>query len=428
MNTSLAAQMAGVPMYAELSPSTLAQLSSMLNDKILPTTPYFFHSATFIFLIFLWAFTLLISAGMAFVFGKRYTSMNFDQRRTSDIYILNCVLTTAAACCQFACLGAFSLGFQRWQFDVTRIAAMLIASNYVFEMIYRPRMRYPMVAHHILTLFLIMLSMSVLYEVKDPTVLLSGNMLMFLATLEQPTFLALLFYRLKFNQRLVHWSLRISAVQTILFKSIAAAGAIAVWIKWQRFNKPSTSMAYNVLLWISIGGLYITQWWGAWVTWQISYGLKKRYETTYTNGSTPGLEELQQVDVLEKFEQEIKRSNRRSKYTSGASLRKGAIPTRTSSIYSPSPAPPLMDSPSSVSGATSESDVSVINDPNARVAPPASSAGNSVYEVPASELTHERRMGEEEEVAVPVAAARRFSEQRRRASISSTGHMCGDMA
>ncbi|KAE8190518.1 hypothetical protein A4X06_0g6903 [Tilletia controversa] len=406
MDTSVAAQMAGVPMYAELSPSTLAQLSSMLNDKILPTTPYFFHSATFIFLIFLWAFTLLISAGMAFVFGKRYTCMNFDQRRTSDIYILNCVLTTAAACCQFACLGAFSLGFQRWQFDVTRIAAMLIASNYVFEMIYRPRMRYPMVAHHILTLFLIMLSMSVLYEVKDPTVLLSGNMLMFLATLEQPTFLALLFYRLKFNQRLVHWSLRISAVQTILFKSIAAAGAIAVWIKWQRFNKPSTSMLQC----------------------PISYGLKKRYETTYTNGSTPGLEELQQVDVLEKFEQEIKRSNRRSKYTSGASLRKGAIPTRTSSIYSPSPAPPLMDSPSSVSGATSESDVSVINDPNARVAPPASSAGNSVYEVPASELTHERRMGEEEEVAVPVAAARRFSEQRRRASISSTGHMCGDMA
>ncbi|KAK0561031.1 hypothetical protein OC844_003435, partial [Tilletia horrida] len=181
-----ASAFAEVPMYADMTPATLQRLMSMLSENVLPTTPYFFHTATFAFLVILWAFTLGISGAMAFLFGKRYTGMNFDQRRTSDIYILNCVLTTTAAALQFASMGAFSLDFHTFQFKLLRVAATLIASNYVFEMIYRPRMRYPMIAHHLLTLFLIMLSLSVLYEVKDPSILLSGNCLMFLATLEQP--------------------------------------------------------------------------------------------------------------------------------------------------------------------------------------------------------------------------------------------------
>ncbi|KAE8221839.1 hypothetical protein CF319_g4869 [Tilletia indica] len=448
MATSAAAEMAGVPMYKDLSLSTLQHLSSMLNDKILPTTPYFFHSATFIFFVFLWAFTLLISFAMRLGFGKRYTKMNFDQRRTSDIYVLNCVLTSVAAALQFACLGSFSLGFQRWQFDLVRVAALLVASNYVFEMIYRPRMRYPMIAHHILTLFLMMLTLSVLYEVKDPTMLLSGNMLMFLATLEQPTFLALLFYRLRFNQRLVNWTLRIASVQTVIFKSVAAAGAIAIWLKWQRFDKSTTSTAYNVLFWISIGALYITQWYGAIVTYKISYGLKKRYETHYTTDSTPGLEELQTVHTMNKFEHEVKkRRNPRSRYSGGTFLPDGIIPTRTSSIYSPSPSSsatplPPMDTPSSMCIEVNPYATYMTTHPNAPVeawqtnaAPnhvnhgrsgPPSSAASSVYEMPSSVLTHERRRDIESEVeaiASPAPTATQFPSQRRKPSHGHIGEM-----
>ncbi|KAK0545539.1 hypothetical protein OC845_005061 [Tilletia horrida] len=418
MNSAAAAQLAGVPMYADLEPSVLGRLTSMLNEKTLPTTPYFFSSATFIFLVLIWAFLQLISMTMAFFLGKRYTSMNFDQRRTSDIYILNCVLTTAAAALQFASIGAFSLKFYSWQFDLLRIAATFVASNYVVEMIYRPRMRLPMIAHHLLTLFLIMLSLSILYEVKNPSILLSGNMLMFLATLEQPTFIALLMYRLRCSKRSVNFALKFSSVQTIVIKSVAAAGAIAIWFKWQRRDTPSASRAYDILFWISIGGLYSTQWYGCIVTWKISTTLNNRYRSHAESAPARNHSDAADIEsqiIADKSVEELTKvpsARRKARVIVSRrpnSLEPSQLPSRTSSLYSPSapasPSPAATPLPCYSHNPTQEEQqVHYFADRGMPVLPgqtattmvdhdpscPLSSPASSLYHEPLSQLGHHR--------------------------------------
>ncbi|KAK0527579.1 hypothetical protein OC842_004830 [Tilletia horrida] len=267
-----------VPVYGTLDPETIAQLQTMLSDSPLPTTPYFYHSMTFILFLILWIITLLITKALTACFGPRYTSLNFDHRRTTDIYVLNVILTTIAAIMQFAAMSAFSMDFRPWHFNIIRAGIMLISANYVFEICYRPRMRWQMLAHHVLTLFITMLSISVLYKTRDPTILLSGNLLLFLATLEQPTFIALFLYRLRFPRRAVKRWLFFSSVQTIIVKSVAALGTILVWARWQVHNRSGTSKAYDALLYIAIVALYLTQWWGAIVTLRIAESVDKRYD------------------------------------------------------------------------------------------------------------------------------------------------------
>ncbi|KAE8209827.1 hypothetical protein CF327_g6227 [Tilletia walkeri] len=283
------------PIYASMDAATIERLSSMLNEKVLPLTPYFYHSATFILFVLLWVTTLGISQALARIFGPRYSKLNFDQRRTTDIYVLNVILTTVAAGLQFAALSAFSMRFYSYHFNLLRLASMLVSANYCFELIYRPRMRLPMIAHHLLTLFLAMLSLSTLYKTKDPSIMLSGNMLMFLATLEQPTFLALFFYRLRFPRNFVKTWLQVSSFQTIITKSLAALGAVICWLKWQDKDRSGTATAYDALFWTSICGLYVTQWYGAIVTWRISKTIAERYVEHSTKSSTK--EEAEAIDM-----------------------------------------------------------------------------------------------------------------------------------
>ncbi|KAK0518459.1 hypothetical protein OC835_007838, partial [Tilletia horrida] len=280
------------------------------------------------------------------------------------------------------------------------------------------------------------------------------------------TFIALLLYRLRSPERLVYWSLRISSVQTIIFKSVAAAGAIAVWIKWQRNDAPTTSKAYSILLWISIAGLYVTQWYGAVVTWKISLTLRKRYEKAAAAagagagaGARPSRSaaELGSVQTLDKFASESKPSFRRaSTGRSSVRLPSGLIPTRTSSVYCSSPSMPSTPLPideitTRRTGGSASSDRSTpepaclyyaTQQPNAPLQPgtECSSAASSVYEMPRSELTHGGRYsvsalqhgGHEDDddddaqiprtettLSVPAPAARRFPSQRRKPSQSS---------
>ncbi|KAL9939493.1 hypothetical protein V8E36_001310 [Tilletia maclaganii] len=265
------------PVYTTLDPDTISRLSEMLSAQPLPSTPYFYHSCTFILFVILWALAALISKALASIYQARFTTLTYDQRRTMEIYVLNIILTTVAALLQFAAIGAFSLQFYAWQFNIIRAVAILISANYCCEMLYRPRMRAPMIAHHILTLFITMLSMSVLYANRNPTMMLSGTMLLFLATLEQPTFIALFLYRLRYPTHTVKRWLYYSSIQTIACKSLAALGAVIVWGRWQVVDRGALAKAYDVLFVLAIVGLYVTQWWGASVTWKMSRTIEQRY-------------------------------------------------------------------------------------------------------------------------------------------------------
>lgn len=113
---------------------------------------------------------------------------------------------------------------------------------------------------------------------RDPSFVLSGLIWVFQATTEQTTFIALAGYRLKWSPSIVRLLLRISAVQSLVFKLAAIAGSTYVWGKWQSSETSSYGIANSIVIWIVTVGLAFTQFWGSYVVWKIGDTLKERYE------------------------------------------------------------------------------------------------------------------------------------------------------
>lgn len=71
-----------------------------------------------------------------------------------------------------------------------RAASVLIGGLYLTELLYRHSMRPAMIAHHVLTIFAMSLTLVMLEERADPSFILSGWCWLFQATTEQLTFMA----------------------------------------------------------------------------------------------------------------------------------------------------------------------------------------------------------------------------------------------
>ena len=74
---------------------------------------------------------------------------------TSVIYILNIFYTTVALALQLYACPALAQEYTEAGTNCIRVASVVIAGLYLFEMIYRDSMRWPMLAHHFSTIFAI---------------------------------------------------------------------------------------------------------------------------------------------------------------------------------------------------------------------------------------------------------------------------------
>ncbi|EAL21792.1 hypothetical protein CNBC4940 [Cryptococcus deneoformans B-3501A] len=166
-----------------------------------------------------------------------------------------------------SCVGLFSQ--PRKSFQCLRTAGVTVSALYVFELIYRLKMRIPLIIHHFLTIIAISFTVAVFEYTMSTTYLNSACIWLFQATLEQPTFLGLLGYRLGWNPKQVARLLKFAAVQTFLFKSASALTLIIYWGIRQNYSYRQMDIAWTVMVFLIAIGLVLTQMWGSWITYAI---------------------------------------------------------------------------------------------------------------------------------------------------------------
>lgn len=272
--------MSHASILSHLSPESLGEVAKLVDQKTSVETVYFFPISfiTLFFILYLLA-NILHNFILPRAIGHRWhKDIKPEHRRTMVVYILQILLTTVALVCQLASSALLRNEFTVWRINLLRASACLIAALYLFELVYRYRMTYPMISHHAITCFAMSLSLVMLERLQDPSFALTGLLWIFQATTEQTCFVALFLYRLEAPVKVLRPLFRISAIQSLVFKFASIGGTVFVWAKYQRGGQSELSHAWTALFWTSTAGLAFSQLWGAWVVWKVGESLEKRYE------------------------------------------------------------------------------------------------------------------------------------------------------
>jgi hypothetical protein len=176
-------------------------------------------------------------------------------------------------------MSIFKLEYTRLNMHLIRCTGALVSALYLFELIYREKMRPSMMIHHTLTVFATSYIAVQLDKTHDPSLFLTANLWLFQATTEQVTFLALFGYRLNWSPRLLRPLLRFTSIQTLVLKMVSVIAIVYVWFTFQKDikDKDGYAVAYDVVIWLATIGLMSTQFWGSWVLWTMGNTLEARY-------------------------------------------------------------------------------------------------------------------------------------------------------
>ncbi|WWC58712.1 uncharacterized protein I303_101256 [Kwoniella dejecticola CBS 10117] len=256
----------------ELSP--LLEIS-MSNQDMHSWDATFYATMTFVYFIFYYFFAKATDI-LFFRFNKAYKELPREHQKNVTMYFMTIIFTAVALALQLVGSPGFHGEWHYWEIRCVRLAGVLTVALYLFELIFRFNMRLPLVAHHILTIFAISLGVTTMEYTQNPTFMLSGIIWLFQATTEQPTFVGLMGYRLKWKKETVAIILKVSAIQTFVFKAASATALLVYWALHQRFNYNSIDYVWSIFVWIIAIGLFLTQIWGSYVTYIIGVAVLKK--------------------------------------------------------------------------------------------------------------------------------------------------------
>lgn len=131
---------------------------------------------------------------------KVYRVDTFENQRAVDTYVIEIILTTLLAI-WVAYLGVVLLMIQEISEETAQqliTAGLIVFSMYIFELIYRPSMRWQLIVHHLAVVVILMVTVYrfLKVEVFNLTIIQVVTVIGYTALSEQPIFVALLAYRL----------------------------------------------------------------------------------------------------------------------------------------------------------------------------------------------------------------------------------------
>eukprot|EP01116_Phalansterium_solitarium_P023336 TRINITY_DN8108_c0_g1_i1.p1 TRINITY_DN8108_c0_g1~~TRINITY_DN8108_c0_g1_i1.p1 ORF type:complete len:451 (-),score=119.60 TRINITY_DN8108_c0_g1_i1:578-1930(-) len=248
----------------------------------LPLTPYsqtFYHfSANFVYVLLgCWLFAQITRA-VLFVTSERFCNLSEFHRRNVITYVLEVPFETLQL------VLAVGWGFPALtesaspdDVKITSVNLLLLVCLYLFELIYRVQTRWPLLAHHVLAIGLCILVVLFYEHTGDQRAIGIGTLVLLTAITEQPSFVALYFYRMTSKEKLTMWLMRFSAIQTVVFKTAFMVTAIT-YISIMLWSSPKEPLSwyhgYSAVAYGMLPGLLFTQFYAGWILWTI--GNKRR--------------------------------------------------------------------------------------------------------------------------------------------------------
>ncbi|KAJ3774162.1 hypothetical protein FB446DRAFT_491120 [Lentinula raphanica] len=166
------------------------QLVKVQTQSVSMTTVAFYPVPTVIYTLVLYMMAKATEFSL-YVFSEQYRQMSFENKRNTVTYILDTIITLAVLILQIVAAPILASKFTFDNVNMLKASALLISGLYIFELTYRPSMRWPLLIHHFCTIFAIVLLLSVLAYTGHPQIVAAGEIWLFQATTEQTVFIGL---------------------------------------------------------------------------------------------------------------------------------------------------------------------------------------------------------------------------------------------
>ncbi|CAG8498362.1 4810_t:CDS:2 [Ambispora gerdemannii] len=206
---------------------------------------------------------------------RRYINPNLSLYHVKNCttYVLEIIWTTIALGLQLSCYRLMTRDFNYRDYQVAQIIGVILIDLYIFELLYRPVMRIPLVMHHFTTIFLVIYGSFIVTNCENIDLYAQALILLFQASTEQSTFIGLLFYRVLRSWS--SWVLFFSVFQVFAVKFGALIWCYVYWGKSRTYVLPNKDhepliTGFNVVY--PAGGLVLfgTQIWSTYVVWKIA--------------------------------------------------------------------------------------------------------------------------------------------------------------
>ncbi|KAK0486372.1 hypothetical protein IW261DRAFT_1455163 [Armillaria novae-zelandiae] len=258
-----------------LSEDAVTELMKFSMLQMYPTTVAFYSIPTILYFLLLYA----CAKGVEIVLPRLYTTyrgLSFENKRNTVTYVMNTFWTSVALITQGVGGSVATENYTVFNVSLVRVVGNIISGLYIFELTYRPNMRWPLLIHHLCTLFAIIFVQVVLQITEHPPLATAGYIWLFQATTEQSIFVGLFLYRLQYPKVLVKKTLQFAAVQSFLCKIGFAVYLVAWWaLKLAKFHTPS-DIALSVMLVFICALLMSTQVYGSYAVWSIATNMDRR--------------------------------------------------------------------------------------------------------------------------------------------------------
>ncbi|KAJ6467966.1 hypothetical protein C8R47DRAFT_1325888 [Mycena vitilis] len=206
-----------------------------------------------------------------------FQKLSFDHQRNTVAYVMTTFWSTVALVVQFSAIPILAERYTPDRIDSVKLVALITCGQYIFELIYLPKLPTSVLIHHCCTIFSTVLVIYTLQETQNPALAALGLIWLGLATTTQPMYIGLTMHRLRYTKRCVQLTLYFAAVQSLLFK-FALSIYLYVWwgLKLASNNRSPIEIAFNVLFVVVVTALMTTQGCGPWAIWCIARGMDRK--------------------------------------------------------------------------------------------------------------------------------------------------------
>ena len=200
--------------------------------------PYIYPWMTLNYFLVFWLFSHTLRNVLQAITYKNinttFMALSEEKKRNVVTYVAEFIVTS------FAFFGQIYAGqdilfrgqdfiASQEQLNIASISVTAIPLLYVWELVYREAIGFPLLIHHFLTLLLVQLVVATLHDSRNPFYLRLALLLGFHATTEQISFVALFVFRLNLLPQWHSILFYMSAIQSFSLKTIVTIGMVVLY-------------------------------------------------------------------------------------------------------------------------------------------------------------------------------------------------------
>ncbi|CAD6890885.1 unnamed protein product, partial [Tilletia caries] len=247
------------PAYSHLNESSIAVLQNDANRIFSPVQVDGFSVSILVALFGMYLLSLTSKIFMRVFMRTRYlASPSVTQRQCANFLASAITMSVPAPLLGYA-LSAAKWDINMMQIRCVRLAAILICSFALYDLIHRQRTSVVIFFKRTISLGVVSLQIYMFNQTQDPSFIITLVALLFVSMTEAPAFFGLFLYKLQVSARFTKFILRSAVGSTIFVKAAGVAVGVYTWTKFQRQDMSILGRVSSVIYLAALVGLLTCQ-------------------------------------------------------------------------------------------------------------------------------------------------------------------------